>query len=84
MNLKDLRKEHGFKRQKNFAKAIGQNISTVSMWETGRAKPDIVIASQIAEVLNVTTDIVVQSIIESKTKNSPEGELKDIQEKNKK
>lgn len=60
MQLKALRKNNGFSKQKEFAKAIGQKVSTVSMWETGRSIPKTTDLPRIAKALNVPVERVVE------------------------
>lgn len=60
MYLKTLRINHGFSKQKEFAKAIGQKTSTVSMWETGKSRPKTTDLPKIANVLNVPVERVLE------------------------
>ena len=53
MQLKLLRARKGFIKQMDFAKALGVKQSTLSMWETGKARPDIDMLRKLAEVLQV-------------------------------
>lgn len=59
MLLKELREKSGYNRQKEFAVALGQKISTVSMWETGRSVPKTTDLPKIAKVLNVPVEQVL-------------------------
>ena len=60
MQLKTLREKHGFSKQKEFAKALGQKVSTVSMWETGRSIPKTTDIPKIANALNVPVERVLE------------------------
>lgn len=59
MNFKQLRKENGYKKQKDFAKTIDENVSTVSMWETGRSRPKTADLPKISEALGVSVEEIV-------------------------
>lgn len=63
--LKELREKTGM-TQSQFSKAIGENVTTVCMWEKGRSVPRIKKFPKIAEVLGVTTDEVIDCFIEKK------------------
>ena len=65
MNLKELRVKSGYFTQKDFAKAIGNNVSTVSMWETGNSSPRIKDIPKIAEALRVPVEILIKCFIEN-------------------
>ena len=60
MKIKTLRKNNGFPKQKEFAKAIGQKVSTVSMWETDRSTPNTTDIPKIAKALNVSVEQVLE------------------------
>ena len=62
MSFKKLR-ETKFKRLTDFADAIGENISTVSMWENKKSVPRTKTLTKIAEVLGVSTDEVINSLL---------------------
>lgn len=62
MSFKNLR-ETKFKRLTDFADAIGENISTVSMWENKKSVPRTKTLTKIAEVLGVSTDEVINSLL---------------------
>lgn len=53
MTFKELRIKCGYKRQKDFAEAMGKKVSTVCMWEKGKNIPKTKDILHIAEVLGV-------------------------------
>lgn len=59
--------------QAELAGQLNCSQQTVSAWCTGKNCPDIETVVKIAEFLGFSTEVVVQSIIESKTKNASEG-----------
>ncbi|MCX4367760.1 MAG: helix-turn-helix transcriptional regulator [Clostridia bacterium] len=61
MKLKDYRVQCGLS-QKDFAKKIGENSSTVSMWENGKTIPRLSKMSKIANELNITIDALIQCL----------------------
>lgn len=67
MTLYTLRKEAGFKTQKEFADALEVQVARVSKWETGDAKPnDLHLIFMIAKVCGCTPEIVMRAFVESK------------------
>ena len=68
MQLKTLRENNGFSKQKEFAKALGQKVSTVSMWETGRSIPKTTDLPKIANALNVPVERVIECFMEKDKK----------------
>lgn len=60
MLFKQLRATKGFLKQLDFAKALGVNQSTLSMWETGKSRPDLDTIKKIAEVLQVDVKDVLE------------------------
>lgn len=60
--LKELRKKAGL-TQTELAEKIGATQNTVSNWEKGIAKPDIVRAPQLAAALKVSVETVVECFI---------------------
>lgn len=58
MTLREARQKV-FPKQKDFACAIGVQNTTVSMWESGKSKPDILMANKIAQYLNIPVEEVV-------------------------
>lgn len=59
--LKEYRQKNGIK-QAELAKKIGVANSTISMWETGDRKPDIIILKKLAEIFGCTTDELLEPI----------------------
>ena len=59
--LKKYRQKNGIK-QAELAKKIGVANSTISMWETGDRKPDIIILKKLAEIFGCTTDELLEPI----------------------
>lgn len=76
MTFKEILGECGM-TQSELAGQLKCSQQTVSAWCTGKNCPDIETVVNIASILSCSTEKIVQSIIESKIKNSPEGELKD-------
>jgi DNA-binding helix-turn-helix protein len=62
MDFKKLR-ETKFGKLTEFAVAVGENISTVSMWENEKSVPRTKTIPKIAEVLGVTTDEVIACFV---------------------
>ncbi len=56
--LKELRKESGL-TQMELARKLNVKQNTISNWENGKSKPDIIMTTKLAEVLGVTTDEVI-------------------------
>lgn len=56
--MKELREKAGL-TQAEFAKKIGKAQPTVSLWESGKAKPNISEAIIIASALGVTVEEIV-------------------------
>ena len=54
MTFKELRVNCGYKKQKEFAQAVGKKITTVCMWETGKHTPKTKDIIHIAKVLGVS------------------------------
>lgn len=64
MKFKKLR-EKKFERLTDFASAVGENISTVSMWETGKSSPRTKNIFRIAKTLGVSVEEVVACFTEN-------------------
>ena len=56
--LKELRNESGL-TQMELARKLNVKQNTISNWENGKSKPDIIMTTKLAEVLGVTTDEVI-------------------------
>ncbi len=59
--LKEYRQKNGIK-QAELAEKLGVANSTVSMWETGDRKPDIIVLKKLAEIFGCTTDELLEPI----------------------
>ena len=59
--LKKYRQKSGIK-QFELADILGVAKSTISMWETGERKPDIVTLKKLAELFQCTADELLESI----------------------
>jgi transcriptional regulator with XRE-family HTH domain len=57
MSFKELRKKK-FPKQQDFAKAMNENVSTVSNWESGISAPHISKIQEIAKVLDTSIESV--------------------------
>lgn len=57
----DYRKKRGMK-QADLAKQLNVKANCISMWETGKRKPDIIMLKRIAIILGVTTDELLAPI----------------------
>ncbi|MBO5670806.1 MAG: helix-turn-helix transcriptional regulator, partial [Clostridia bacterium] len=49
-------------KQEELASKLGVKQSTVSLWETGERKPDIIMIKRIAQVLECSTDDLLATI----------------------
>jgi|AGTN01.1.fsa_nt_gi Helix-turn-helix. len=67
MTLKELRISKGFKRQTEFAKAIGRKVSTVNMWEKGNSAPRTGELIALAAALDVELKELLDAIKETRT-----------------
>ena len=56
--LKELRKESGL-TQMELARKLNVKQNTISNWENGKSKPDIITTTKLAEVFGVSTDEVI-------------------------
>ena len=63
--LKELRKESGL-TQMELARKLNVKQNTISNWENGKSKPDIIMTTKLAEVLGVTTDEVIACFTDNK------------------
>lgn len=63
--LKELRAKHGYLKQIDFAKAVGENQSTVASWENGISRPNILKAKKVAEVLGISVEEVIECFEEA-------------------
>ena len=59
MKLKELRRQKGFDKQLEFAKALGVSQTVVSKWEQGVARPKLDTIKKLAEILQVSVEEIV-------------------------
>lgn len=59
MQFRELRKQKGFSKQQDLAKACGVKQTTLSKWEQGRARPKIETIKKLAEILGVSTEEIL-------------------------
>ncbi len=70
MTLTELRKNAGFRTQKEFGEAIGVQGARIAKWETGVATPnDLKIVFLIAKVCGCTDSEVLRAFVESERKS---------------
>ena len=60
--FEELRKESGL-TQMELARKLNVKQNTISNWENGKSKPDIIMTTKLAEVLGVTTDEVIACFV---------------------
>lgn len=48
--------------QMDIAKQLGVSPNTVSMWETGERKPDIIVLKKLTSILHCTADQLLEPI----------------------
>ncbi len=66
ISLRNLRESKNL-TQEQLAQLIGISRKTISAYETGRAVPSITVLKKLSRVLNVSTDILLDSVqIETK------------------
>lgn len=56
--VKELRKINGYSQQK-LAKALKVHQTAISQWETGRTSPDIEVATEMAQLFNVSLEYLL-------------------------
>lgn len=84
-NIRTLRKQHGM-MQEGLAEALGVSTAAVSKWERGTATPELGYIAQMAEIFEVSIDVLVGYQIQSGNKEILEkkiyefGRLKDFEE----
>lgn len=59
--LRKMRQENNL-TQAELAAKIGVNANTVTQWETGARKPNIIMLKRVAKVLNCTTDELLENV----------------------
>ena len=59
--LRKMRQENRL-TQAELAAKIGVNANTVTQWETGARKPNIIMLKRVAKVLNCTTDELLENV----------------------
>lgn len=63
--FKELRNKKGF-TQVELAEKLDVLQSTISNWETGTSKPDILTAAKIAEIFDCSVEEVVKCFVQDK------------------
>ena len=58
-NIRTLRKQHGL-MQEGLAEALGVSTAAVSKWERGTATPELGFIAQMAEIFEVSIDVLAQ------------------------
>ena len=66
MNIKNIRMSKGL-TQDDLAKSVNVQRTTVTMWETNRSLPNIIMLKKIAEVLDCTVDDLLKENIQEKS-----------------
>lgn len=64
--IKELRKNKGI-LQKELADRLSVGKSTVAMWETNKREPDAETIAKIADILGVTTDMLLRDTVDTVT-----------------
>ena len=72
--IKELRKNNNL-TQKNLADALSVCKSTVAMWETNKREPDAETIAKIADILGVTTDMLLRDAVDTVTPSEPNAQL---------
>lgn len=67
--FKDLRKKSGF-TQVALAEKLGIAQNTVSCWETGVSKPDVLTVVKIAEIFNCDISEIIKCFVSEKTETA--------------
>lgn len=72
--IKELRKNKGI-LQKELADRLSVGKSTVAMWETNKREPDAETIAKIADILGVTTDMLLRDTVDTVTPPEPNAQL---------
>ena len=59
--LRKMRQKNNL-TQAELAAKLGVNANTVTQWETGARKPNIIMLKRVAKVLNCTTDELLEEL----------------------
>lgn len=59
--LRKMRQKNNL-TQAELAAKLGVNANTVTQWETGARKPNIIMLKRVANVLNCTTDELLEEL----------------------
>lgn len=59
--LRKMRQKNNL-TQAELAAKLGVNANTVTQWETGARKPNIIMLKRVAKVLNCTTDELLENV----------------------
>lgn len=78
--LRALRKEHGM-TQEQLAEALGVSVGAVSKWERNAAVPELELLTALAELFEVSLDVLVGFEIQPKNSLSPSEQLEQLLQK---
>ncbi len=67
LNLKEIRESYGL-QQKDIAQKLNRTIACISSWETGKTEPSIDDLIQLASILKVSVDNLINNSDEYKQK----------------
>lgn len=76
-NIRTLRKQHGL-MQEGLAEALGVSTAAVSKWERGTATPELGYIAQMAEIFEVSIDVLVGYQIQSGNRESLEKKMDEL------
>lgn len=76
-NIRALRKQHGL-MQEQLAEALGVSTAAVSKWERGTATPELGFILQMAELFEVSVDVLVGYEIRSGSEEALEKRIRDL------
>lgn len=62
--IRELRKSAGL-TQKELAERMYKSESAIRMWELGKSEPDLLSVNALAEIFNVSTDVILGTTPES-------------------
>lgn len=76
-NIRTFRKQHGL-MQEQLAEALGVSAAAVSKWERGTATPELGFIAQMAEIFEVSIDVLVGYQMQSGTKEVLEKKIYEL------
>ena len=76
-NIRTLRKQHGL-MQDQLAEALGVSTAAVSKWERGTATPELGFIAQMAEIFEVSIDVLVGYEVQGGSKEVLERRIKEL------